>query len=59
MKRVLIALLILASSAAFANTPGDPEVTVENWGFMTDGKVVSDLADNNGFTVPAYSFYGD
>ena len=53
MKRVLIALLILAASAAFANTPSGSGVTVEGW--RSWGEVnsvpVSDLADDNGFTA--------
>ena len=53
MKKVFIALMILAASAAFANTPSDSGVTVEGW--RSWGEVnsipVSDLADNNGFTA--------
>ena len=56
MKRVFIALLILAASAAFATTPNDSGVTVGNW-LHSDNLRVSDLEDDNGFTVDTTTGY--
>ena len=50
MKNVLIALLILAASAAFANTPNDSDVTLSNWAPI-DESIVTDLEGDNGFTA--------
>ena len=58
MKKILTALLILAASAAFANTPGDPGVTLTGWTpESTIAAVAYDLDDNNGFQ--AYTDYGE
>ncbi len=52
MKRVFIALMILAASAAFAKGINDPSVTVSGWYEADDPDIViSDLQDDNGFTV--------
>ena len=52
MKRVFIALMILAASAAFAKGINDPSVTVSGWREIDDSEIViSDLQDDNGFTV--------
>ena len=54
MKKLLIALLVLAATAAFANTPNDPEVTIESWYCPTGAALVTDLDDDNGFAALSF-----
>ncbi|MBQ7524857.1 MAG: hypothetical protein IJT09_00330 [Abditibacteriota bacterium] len=51
MKKVLIALLVLAATAAFANTPNDLDAAIGNWQCITGAATVTDLEGDNGFTA--------